>query len=88
MFQGGTFVTFVNVSRIFICYIRKSFREEAVDFTHPFMSLGLSVLGYRGSASRSLQQLADDDSLKVQLSTRSITPSSPTSSSLIAPPPP
>jgi len=40
-------------------------REEAVDFTHPYMSLGLSVLGYRGSASRSLQQLADDDSLKV-----------------------
>merc|ERR1712130_725646 len=40
-------------------------REEAVDFTHPYMSLGLGVLGYRGSASRSLQHLADDDSLKV-----------------------
>jgi len=40
-------------------------REEAVDFTHPFMSIGLGVLGYRGSPTRSLQQLADDDSLKV-----------------------
>jgi len=40
-------------------------REEAVDFTHPFLNIGLGVLGYRGAAPRSLQQLADDDSLKV-----------------------
>jgi ABC-type amino acid transport substrate-binding protein len=41
-------------------------REEAVDFTHPFLNVGLGVLGYRGAAApRSLQQLADDDSLKV-----------------------
>ena len=41
------------------------FREEVVDFTHPFLYLGLGVIGYRGSASRSLQQLADDHSVKV-----------------------
>jgi len=40
-------------------------REESVDFTHPFMSVGLGVLGFKGSAPRSLQQLADDDSVKV-----------------------
>jgi len=40
-------------------------REEAVDFTHPFLYTGLGVLGYKGAASRSLQQLADDDSVKV-----------------------
>jgi len=40
-------------------------RESAVDFTHPFLYIGLSVLGYKGSAPRSLQQLADDDSVKV-----------------------
>jgi len=43
-----------------------STREEAVDFTHPYLNIGLGVLGYRGGATpRSLQQLADDDSLKV-----------------------
>jgi len=45
-----------------------STREEAVDFTHPYLSLGLGALGFRGGAAaapRSLQQLADDDSLKV-----------------------
>ena len=41
------------------------FREEVVDFTHPFLYIGLGVIGYRGSASRSLQQLADDHSVKV-----------------------
>jgi len=40
-------------------------REESVDFTHPFMSVGLGVLGFKGSAPTSLQQLADDDSVKV-----------------------
>jgi len=40
-------------------------REESVDFTHPFMSVERGVLGYKGSAPRSLQQLADDDSVKV-----------------------
>jgi len=40
-------------------------REEAVDFSHPFLSVGLGVLGYKGAAPRSLQQLADDDSVKV-----------------------
>jgi len=40
-------------------------REEAVDFTHPFLYTGLGVLGYKGAAPRSLQQLADDDSVKV-----------------------
>jgi len=40
-------------------------REEAVDFSHPFLSVGLGVLGYRGSTPGSLQQLADDDSVKV-----------------------
>ena len=48
-------------------YIWKVFREEAVDFTHPFLNIGLGVLGYRGAAPRSLQQLADDDSLKVSV---------------------
>jgi len=42
-----------------------STREEGVDFTHPFMYLGLGALAYKGSAPRSLQQLADDDSVKV-----------------------
>merc|ERR1711953_801653 len=37
-------------------------REEVVDFTHPFLYIGLGVIGYRGSAPRSLQQLADDHS--------------------------
>ena len=41
------------------------FREEVVDFTHPFLYIGLGVIGYRGSAPRSLQQLADDHSVKV-----------------------
>merc|ERR1719507_2588257 len=40
-------------------------REESVDFTHPFLYIGLGALGYRGAAPRSLQQIADDDSLKV-----------------------
>jgi len=40
-------------------------REEPVDFSHPFLSLGLGVLGYKGAAPVSLQQLADDDSVKV-----------------------
>jgi len=40
-------------------------REESVDFTHPFMSVGLGVLGFKGLAPTSLQQLADDDSVKV-----------------------
>merc|ERR1712211_183295 len=40
-------------------------REEVVDFTHPFLYIGLGVIGYRGSASRSLQQLADDRSVKI-----------------------
>jgi len=40
-------------------------REEAVDFTHPFLHIGLGVLGYKGAAPRSLQELADDDSMKV-----------------------
>jgi len=40
-------------------------REEAVDFTHPFLHYGLGVLGYKGAAPRSLQQLADDDSVRV-----------------------
>merc|ERR1719180_189222 len=39
-------------------------REEAVDFTHPFLHYGLGVLGYKGAAPRSLQQLADDDSVR------------------------
>jgi len=42
-----------------------STREEAVDFTHPFMFLGLGALGYKGAAPRSLEQLAEDDSVKV-----------------------
>jgi len=42
-----------------------STREEAVDFTHPFMYLGLGALAYKGSAPRSLEQLAEDDSVKV-----------------------
>jgi len=42
-----------------------STREEAVDFTHPFLYVGLGVLGYKASAPRSLQQLAEDDSVKV-----------------------
>jgi len=40
-------------------------REEAVDFSHPFLYTGLGVLGFKGAAPRSLQQLADDDSVKV-----------------------
>jgi len=40
-------------------------REEAVDFTHPFLHIGLGVLGYKGGAPRSLQELADDDSVRV-----------------------
>merc|ERR1719305_408573 len=32
-------------------------REEAVDFTHPFLNIGLGVLGYRGAAPSSLQEL-------------------------------
>ena len=36
-----------------------------MDFTHPFLHIGLGVLGYKGGAPRSLQQLADDDSVKV-----------------------
>merc|ERR1712107_722372 len=40
-------------------------REEVVDFTHPFLYIGLGVIGYRGSAPRSLQQLADDRSVKI-----------------------
>jgi len=40
-------------------------RAEAVDFTHPFLYTGLGVLGYKGAAPMSLQQLADDDSVKV-----------------------
>merc|ERR1711962_594735 len=40
-------------------------REEVVDFTHPFLYIGLGVIGYRGSAPRSLQQLADDHSVKI-----------------------
>ena len=43
----------------------KAFREEAVDFTHPFMYLGLGALAYKGAAPRSLEQLAEDDSVKV-----------------------
>ena len=38
-----------------------------MDFTHPFLSVGLGVLGYKGAAPVSLQQLADDDSVKVIL---------------------
>ena len=41
------------------------FREEVVDFTHPFLYIGLGAIGYRGSAPRSLQQLAEDHSVKV-----------------------
>jgi len=40
-------------------------REEVVDFTHPFLYIGLGVIGYRGSAPRSLQQLAEDHSVKI-----------------------
>ena len=43
------------------------FREEVVDFTHPFLYIGLGVIGYRGSAPRSLQQLAEDHSVKVTM---------------------
>merc|ERR1719370_1555826 len=42
-----------------------STREEAVDFTHPYLFLGLGALGYKGAAPRSLEQLAEDDSVKV-----------------------
>ena len=38
-----------------------------MDFTHPFLHIGLGVLGYKGAAPRSLQELADDDSMKVIL---------------------
>jgi len=40
-------------------------REEPVDFTHPFLSVGLGALAYKGAAPMTLQQLADDDSVKV-----------------------
>ena len=38
-----------------------------MDFSHPFLFVGLGVLGYKGAAPVSLQQLADDDSVKVIL---------------------
>ena len=57
-------VVFFFFSFLYFCISR----EEAVDFTHPFLYTGLGVLGYKGAASRSLQQLADDDSVKVILS--------------------
>ena len=38
-----------------------------MDFTHPFLHIGLGVLGYKGGAPRSLQELADDDSVRVIL---------------------
>ena len=38
-----------------------------MDFSHPFLSVGLGALGYKGAAPMSLQQLADDDSVKVIL---------------------
>merc|ERR1712013_629571 len=39
--------------------------HDNADFTHPFLYIGLGVIGYRGSAPRSLQQLADDHSVKI-----------------------
>ena len=42
-------------------------REEAVDFTHPFLFVGLGVLGFKGTAPKSLEDVAEDDSVKVIL---------------------
>merc|ERR1712032_1300079 len=42
-----------------------STREEAIDFTHPFLYVGLGVLGFKGTAPKSLEEVADDDSVKV-----------------------
>jgi len=42
-----------------------STREEAIDFTHPFLYVGLGVLGFKGTAPKSLEDVADDDSVKV-----------------------
>ena len=58
--HAGVFFVF-----LYFCILTYVFREEAVDFTHPFLHYGLGVLGYKGAAPRSLQQLADDDSVKV-----------------------
>ena len=71
MFQGGgcKFHSPILVCWCLFCifYFSIYLREEAVDFTHPFLHIGLGVLGYKGAAPRSLQQLADDDSVKVIL---------------------
>ena len=60
----------MRLANFFLLLINIAFREEAIDFTHPFLFVGLGVLGFKGTAPKSLEDVAEDDSVKVILVNR------------------